>query len=85
MIVRVMIGTVFPLLLPFTVSQDECGEYLWSGLYSITASAGSGEIPGSYRIGSKGEDLGMKSYFGTPEKRKALWEQTCKDTNTADE
>ncbi|THH15924.1 hypothetical protein EW146_g4632 [Bondarzewia mesenterica] len=78
------INIILPLLWPITVSQDECGEYLWSGLYRSVAGAGSGSIPGAYRIGSKGEDLGMKRYFGTPEKRKALWEHTAKVTNTID-
>lgn len=76
------INIILPLLRPITVSQDECGEYLWSGLYRITADAGSGDIPGAYRIGSKGEDLGMKNYYGTPEKRKALWERTSRETHT---
>ncbi|TDL26766.1 NAD(P)-binding protein [Rickenella mellea] len=74
-----------PLLYPITVSQDECGEYLWSGLYRIAASgAGSAGVRGAYRIGSKGEDLGKMKYFGTPEQRKALWEHTIKETRTAD-
>jgi len=74
-----------PLIYPFTVSQDECGENLWSGLYHSAASVvGSVGVPGAYRIGSKGQDLGMQGYFGTPEHRKALWDHTVKETNSVD-
>ncbi|TFY70830.1 hypothetical protein EVG20_g2170 [Dentipellis fragilis] len=78
-------GRVLPLFASlFTVSQDECAEYLWSGLYRSTASTGSGAIPGAHRIGSKGQDLGMKAYYGTPEKRKEVWEETVKVTDTTE-
>jgi len=73
------------LLYPLTVSRDECAEYLWSGLYrAAAASPGSTGVPGAYRIGNKGEDVGMSKYFGTPEARLALWEHTIKQTNTVD-
>lgn len=76
---------LLPLFYPFTVSQDECGEHLWKGLYrSAARAAGSAGILGAYRIGSGGDDLGTKKYFGTPEQRKALWEHTCKETHTVD-
>ncbi|KAF9002961.1 hypothetical protein BDQ17DRAFT_1242511 [Cyathus striatus] len=68
---------ILPLMRPFTVSQDECGEFLWKGLYNTTTTKGSGTIPGVYRIDSKGNDLGMAKYFGSPEERKALWKRTC--------
>ncbi|TFY78380.1 hypothetical protein EWM64_g5634 [Hericium alpestre] len=78
------INVILPLLRPFTVSQDECGEYLWSGLYRSTADKGSGSVPGAWRIGSKGEDLGMARYFGSPEQRRKLWESTARTTKTED-
>jgi hypothetical protein len=78
------IDVILPLLWPVTVSQDECGEYLWSGLYRIEAGVGSCGIPGAYRITRKGQDMGMKNYLVTPELRKALWERTAKETNTVD-
>ncbi|ETW74971.1 hypothetical protein HETIRDRAFT_67962 [Heterobasidion irregulare TC 32-1] len=78
------LDTILPLLRPFTVSQDECGEYLWRGLYRSVAAAGSGSVPGAYRIGSRGEDLGMARYLGTPEQRKALWAQSASLTHTVD-
>jgi len=73
-----------PLLYPITVSQDECGEYMWNGLHNCVVSRGSTGVPGAYRIGSKGEDLGMQNYCGTPEHRKILWEHTVAETKAID-
>lgn len=78
------LDTILPLLRPFTVSQDECGEYLWRGLHRSVAAVGSGSVIGAYRIGSRGEDLGMARYLGTPEQRKALWAQSASLTHTVD-
>ncbi|KAF8999435.1 hypothetical protein BDQ17DRAFT_1328318 [Cyathus striatus] len=75
---------VMPLFTPFTVSQEECAEYLWSGLYRVTPEGSSGDIPGAYRITSKGEDLGMKHYYGSPEQRKTVWKETTDATKTDD-
>jgi hypothetical protein len=84
-LIRASYNILMPLLYPITVSQDECAEYLWRGLYRSAASGtGSTGVPGAYRISSKGEDVGMKKYTGTPEERKALWEDTAKQTNTVD-
>ncbi|PPQ88961.1 hypothetical protein CVT25_005060 [Psilocybe cyanescens] len=58
---------------PFSVTQDECAEYLWSGLLNTTA--------GTYRMGSKGEDIGKKGYYGNEELRQKLWEHTIEATN----
>ncbi|KAA1470255.1 NAD(P)-binding protein [Dentipellis sp. KUC8613] len=78
-------GRVLPLFASlFTVSQDECAEYLWSGLHRSTGSTGSGNIPGAHRLGRKGQDLGMAGYYGTPEKRKKVWEETLKVTDTTE-
>jgi hypothetical protein len=75
-----------PLIYPFTVSQNESGEYLWSGLYRCAAasdgSEGSAGVRGAYRLGGKGEDLGRAGFIGAPKHREALWEHTLQETNT---
>ncbi|KAF9002962.1 hypothetical protein BDQ17DRAFT_1425491 [Cyathus striatus] len=74
-----------PLLYPFTVSQEECAENMWSGLHSCDVNKpGSTGIHGAYRIGNKGEDIGVKGYFGSAEKRKLVWEFTAKETGIDD-
>ncbi|KAA1466915.1 NAD(P)-binding protein [Dentipellis sp. KUC8613] len=78
------IDVVLPLMRPITVSQDECGEYLWSGLYRAAASGGSGAVTGAFRIGSKGQELGMDRYYGSPEERRGVWSHTVKVTKTRD-
>ncbi|KAH9485709.1 Oxidoreductase [Psilocybe cubensis] len=50
---------------PFTVTQNQCAEYLWSGL-----------LNGTSRIGKKGEDIGKTGYYGNDELRQKLWEHT---------
>ncbi|KAG6879025.1 hypothetical protein C0992_005775 [Termitomyces sp. T32_za158] len=60
------------LFRPFSTSIQDCGEYMLHGLLSNKA--------GFYRVGSQGEDLGMKRYFGSEEARKKLWEHTVKAT-----
>ncbi|KAF9017840.1 hypothetical protein BDZ89DRAFT_960712 [Hymenopellis radicata] len=58
------------LAYPFTFSPAESAEYLWGGLLSVAKE------PGAHRIGSKGEDLGNKNWYGTEEEEKRLWEHT---------
>ncbi|KAH9485721.1 Oxidoreductase [Psilocybe cubensis] len=53
---------------PFLVTQDQCAEYLWSGLLNTTI--------GAYRMGRKGEDLGKKGYYGNKELTQKLWEHS---------
>jgi hypothetical protein len=55
---------------PFTVSPADCAEYLWHGMYASSSKAGA------YRVGSHGEDLGKKNYYGDDEQRTRLWEHT---------
>ncbi|KAF4618763.1 hypothetical protein D9613_009750 [Agrocybe pediades] len=62
---------------PFSVSREECGEYMWHGAWS-TANA-----PGAWRTGSLGEDLGKKNYYGDAEQMKALWDHTVKTVEAA--
>jgi len=35
---------------------------------------------GAFRVGERGEDLGMKKVFGSEDARKKLWEHTAKVT-----
>lgn len=60
------------LIRPFSVAPEECGQYMWNGIYN-TATA-----PGAWRTGSTGEDLKKKRYFGDESQRKAVWEHTVK-------
>jgi hypothetical protein len=57
---------------PLSVSQDACAEHMLFGLFNGQK--------GMFRRGSKGEDLGMKRYFGSEEARKKLWEHTVEAT-----
>jgi hypothetical protein len=63
---------VIPLTYPFSTSYGEAGEYMLHGLLSASN--------GAFRIGSRGEDIGTKRYFGSIESRKKLWEHTVKET-----
>jgi hypothetical protein len=45
-----------------------------NGMLNTSKSAGF------FRIGSKGEDLGMRRWFGTEEQQKKLWEHTLEVT-----
>ena len=55
---------------PFTVSPTDCAEYLWHGVYTSSTK------PGAFRVGSCGEDLAKKNYYGDDEQRKRVWEHT---------
>ncbi|KAF8188956.1 hypothetical protein BJ912DRAFT_967462 [Pholiota molesta] len=56
--------------LSISVSGEECGQYLWHGIYSTATK------PGAWRIGSRGEDLHKKAYVGDDIQRTKLWEHT---------
>lgn len=57
---------------PLLTSPEDCGEYMWHGVFNSTK--------GACRTGSNGEDLGKKRYFGNEESRKKLWEHTVEAT-----
>ena len=38
---------------------------------------------GASRVGSRGEDIGKKGYFGSDEARKKLWEHTVEATRVS--
>ena len=73
--------SVLGLLYPFTVSGEECAEYMWHGVFSTSETKGSAGVQGAWRIGSRGEDLGTKRYFGDDGQRKKLWEHTWESVN----
>ena len=60
------------LTYPFSTSIEDCAEYMWHAL--LTAKAGVS------RVDEKGDDIGMKRYFGNEAQRKKLWEHTKETT-----
>ncbi|ESK95397.1 hypothetical protein Moror_3835 [Moniliophthora roreri MCA 2997] len=82
-----MMVYLLPLFFWWTVTIDQCGEFLWSGYYRCTPGPEAKNRcttgTNAYRIGSKGEDIGMKNYHGTKEQRAQLWEHTIKETRSA--
>jgi len=71
-----LLGTWLKLLCyPVSVEPEECAEYMLHAL--LYASAGA------KRMDSKGDDMGMKSYYGTDEARKRLWEHTVEEVQRA--
>jgi len=71
---------LYPLLYglsyPFTVSPNDCAEYMLHALLE-------GEN-GSFRRGAKGEILGTASgYFSTEEARQKLWDHTVEATTVS--
>ena len=78
---RVVSKSVVGLLYPFTVSGEECAEYMWHGVFNTSGNKGSAGIQGAWRIGSHGENLGTKRYFGDDAQRKKLWEHTWESVN----
>lgn len=55
----------------FTISAEECAEWMWSIVVNIKGAGGS------YRMDPHGKDLGKNvKYFGDEESRKGLWEHT---------
>ncbi|KII87958.1 hypothetical protein PLICRDRAFT_42507 [Plicaturopsis crispa FD-325 SS-3] len=72
-VAKYTIGPVIhALLYPFTISQEESGEYMLRGLLSSEKGV-------NYK-GSRAEDLG-RNPSSTPEARKKLWDHTVEATN----
>ncbi|KAF9033955.1 NAD-P-binding protein [Hymenopellis radicata] len=65
------------LAYPFMSSPAECAENMWHGIINVAKDGGA------YRIGSKGEDLGKKNWYGTEEERKKLWEHTVESVKAS--
>lgn len=55
------------------VTTDDCGEYMWHGLYASTR--------GWFRYNRHGENVGDKNMWSTPEAKEKLWEHTLKETS----
>lgn len=67
---------IYALAYPFTVSADECAEYMLHALLE-------GE-KGSHRRGAKGELLEEgPGYFSTEEARQKLWDHTVEVTTVS--
>ncbi|KAK0204688.1 hypothetical protein DFS33DRAFT_1373381 [Desarmillaria ectypa] len=60
---------IMGLAYPFLIPPENCAEYMWHGTLQKAA--------GAFRIGSRGEDLGKKRYFGDEEQRQKLWDHTA--------
>ncbi|KAK2467310.1 hypothetical protein APHAL10511_000545 [Amanita phalloides] len=71
----------FVLLYPFCVSPQDCAEYMWHGVFNSTGDEGSADVKGAWRIGSNGENLGRKNYFGDETQRIRLWEHTLESVS----
>ena len=57
---------------PFVVTQDQCADYMWSGLLNNTN--------GAFRIGSRGENIEKQGYYGSDVLNQKLWEHTLEAT-----
>lgn len=57
------------------ISPEESAEYMLFALFD-------GE-KGIFRLGAKGDDLGMKGYLFTEEQKKAVWDHSVKVTRCA--
>ena len=68
-IIRAASYVIMGLGYAFSASYQESGEYMLHGLLSATK--------GAFRIGEKGEDLGLKKFLGSEDARKRLWDHTA--------
>ncbi|KAK0193670.1 NAD(P)-binding protein [Armillaria mellea] len=66
---------IMGLTYPFTISPNDCAEYMWHGTLQKAA--------GAFRVGSRGEDMGKKRYYGDEEQRQKLWDHTVTMVETA--
>ncbi|KAG6810407.1 hypothetical protein H0H92_011995 [Tricholoma furcatifolium] len=73
-LLKIAYPILMPLAYPFSTSARDTGDYMLHGLLSNKA--------GFFRVGSRGEDLGMYRYFGSEEARKKLWEHTVKEVSS---
>jgi len=60
------------LTYPLTTSAEDCAEHMWHAL--LTAKDGFS------RSNQKGDEIGMKQYFGNEAQRQKLWEHTKETT-----
>lgn len=69
---RALSAPLLSLASPFVTTARDCGDYMLHAMLNAPK--------GASRIGSKGENMGLKNYYGTEEGRKMLWEHTIKET-----
>lgn len=55
------------------ISPEECGQYMWHGLYGSKA--------GMSRRNKYGEDVGEKNLWSPPEGKEKLWAHTLDETS----
>ncbi|KAF8958568.1 NAD-P-binding protein [Flammula alnicola] len=68
---RILSSLALTLTRPLSISARECAEYMWNAAFTTASNT-----PGAYRIGTKGENLEKKNYYGNDEQRRRLWEHT---------
>ncbi|KAJ6456589.1 NAD-P-binding protein [Mycena vitilis] len=73
---RLTLPLLKPLLWTVAITPTVCAEHMLFALFS------SGE-KGFIRRDDKGDDIGMKKYYGTEEGRKKLWEHTLKEVSVS--
>ncbi|KAK7058480.1 hypothetical protein VNI00_002114 [Paramarasmius palmivorus] len=67
-------GTLmYTLGYPFTISQDDSGEYMLHGMLTTA------KTPGAYLVDKDGSDMG-KPQFNSEEAKKKLWDHTVAET-----
>ncbi|KIK00464.1 hypothetical protein K443DRAFT_7662 [Laccaria amethystina LaAM-08-1] len=71
-ILRATSGIINGLTYAVSTAPEDCAEYMWHGIFNTTK--------GAFRMGSHGENLGKKRYFGTEAQRKKLWEHSWEST-----
>jgi hypothetical protein len=61
-----------------STSPTQTGEFMWNAIRNTTKAH-----PGAWRTGAKGDDLGMRRYFGNDVQREALWRHTEEEIHRA--
>ncbi|KAF9481075.1 NAD(P)-binding protein [Pholiota conissans] len=72
LLVKTAFGVMRPLIWLASTKQEVCAEYM---LYTLLSAE-----KGMYRRNSSADDIGMKSFPGTKEAQKILWEHTVEET-----
>ena len=75
-VLRYLNPLTYALLYPFSVSPEDCAEYMLYGLLQTEKGKFS-------RRDASGDDIGRSRYYGTEEERKAVWEHTKSEIERA--
>uniref|UniRef100_A0A0W0F1V1 NAD(P)-binding protein n=1 Tax=Moniliophthora roreri TaxID=221103 RepID=A0A0W0F1V1_MONRR len=73
LLMRIGSQIAYTLGYPFTISQDDCGEYMLHGMLTTAKK------PGAYLIDKDGSDMG-KPRYNSEEAEQKLWEHTVAET-----